>query len=80
MSLVAPRPQVSGEVALYRERERLRVRLGPSGLWQVSGRSGLSWKEAILLDFYYLKNWSLWLDLRILARPAGVVLSGRGTN
>jgi lipopolysaccharide/colanic/teichoic acid biosynthesis glycosyltransferase len=80
MSLVGPRPQVDAEVALYGpvERERLSVRPGLTGLWQVSGRSKLSWHEAIRLDLHYVEHWSLLLDLQIIARTAGAVLRGRG--
>jgi lipopolysaccharide/colanic/teichoic acid biosynthesis glycosyltransferase len=82
MSLVGPRPQVGAEVMLYgeRERERLRVRPGLTGLWQVSGRSRLAWQKAILLDLYYVKNWSLLMDLWILARTLRAVLNGRGAS
>lgn len=82
MSLVGPRPQVDAEVLLYDPDDygRLRVRPGITGLWQVSGRSRLSWKEAIRLDLYYVHNWSLLLDLRILARTLGAVLGGRGAG
>lgn len=69
MSLVGPRPQMPGEVALYSSRERLRlqVRPGMTGLWQVSGRSALSWHEALECDFRYIREWSLLLDVKILA-------------
>ena len=49
-----------------------------TGLWQVSGRSDLSWDEAVRLDLYYVENWSLGLDLAIMLRTIRVVLSGRG--
>lgn len=80
MSLVGPRPQVGAEVTLYgeRERDRLHVRPGLTGLWQVSGRSRLDWKESMRLDLHYVENWSLLLDIRILARTIGAVLGGRG--
>jgi lipopolysaccharide/colanic/teichoic acid biosynthesis glycosyltransferase len=82
MSLVGPRPQVSAEVALYGEREqdRLRVRPGLTGLWQVSGRSQLPWKQAIGLDLYYVDNWSLLMDLKILVRTIEAVINGRGAT
>jgi lipopolysaccharide/colanic/teichoic acid biosynthesis glycosyltransferase len=80
MSLVGPRPQVRAEVALYtsRERGRLAVRPGLTGLWQISGRSELTWQQAMRLDLYYVEKWSLLLDLRILIRTIEAVLSGRG--
>jgi lipopolysaccharide/colanic/teichoic acid biosynthesis glycosyltransferase len=79
MSLVGPRPHIPADVALYNERalERLRVRPGITGLWQVSGRTQ-SWKPAIILDLHYVENWSLLLDVQILIRTIGAVLSGRG--
>ena len=80
MSLVGPRPALPSEVAAYLPdvRRRLIVRPGITGLWQVSGRSDLSWEETVRLDQEYVDNWSLLLDLRILLRTAGAVLTGRG--
>jgi len=80
MSLVGPRPALPSEVEAYlpEVRHRLVVRPGMTGLWQVSGRSDLSWEEAVRLDQQYVDNWSLLLDLRILLRTAGAVLGGRG--
>ena len=80
MSLVGPRPPLPSEVAAYDDdvARRLHVRPGMTGLWQVSGRSDLSWDEAIRLDLYYVDNWSMLQDLAILARTAGAVLSSRG--
>lgn len=80
MSLVGPRPALPSEVAEYLPdvRHRLVVRPGMTGLWQVSGRSDLSWDETVRLDQQYVDNWSLLLDARILLRTAGAVLSGRG--
>lgn len=77
MSLVGPRPQVAAEVALYSEpaRRRLLARPGITGLWQVSGRSSLSWDEAVKLDLYYVENWSLLGDLAILVKTGRVVLA-----
>jgi lipopolysaccharide/colanic/teichoic acid biosynthesis glycosyltransferase len=57
---------------------RLRVRPGMTGLWQVSGRSDLSWVDSLRLDLWYVDNWSLALDAQILLRTAGAVLRGRG--
>jgi exopolysaccharide biosynthesis polyprenyl glycosylphosphotransferase len=80
MSLVGPRPPLPDEVERYgvHARRRLLVKPGMTGLWQVSGRSDLSWDEAVRLDLYYVENWSLGLDLAIVLRTAWVVLSGRG--
>ncbi|MDX6367207.1 MAG: hypothetical protein QOK30_2283, partial [Nocardioidaceae bacterium] len=80
MSLVGPRPPLPCEVAAYDglTRRRLRVRPGMTGLWQVSGRSDLSWSEAIRLDLYYVDNWSILQDVSILAKTFGAVLGSRG--
>ncbi|MDR6867248.1 exopolysaccharide biosynthesis polyprenyl glycosylphosphotransferase [Microbacterium resistens] len=77
MSLVGPRPQREGEVALYDDaaQRRLIVKPGMSGLWQVSGRSSLSWEDAIRLDLYYVENWSLTGDLNILFRTFKAVFA-----
>lgn len=82
MSLVGPRPQVPEEVALYRDFEgaRLKVRPGITGLWQVSGRSNLSWQEAVRLDVYYVENWSMLVDLLILWRTIGAVARSEGAR
>ncbi len=70
MSLVGPRPQREGEVALYdaAASRRLLLKPGMSGLWQVGGRSSLGWEDAIRLDLYYVENWSLTGDMVILWR------------
>jgi exopolysaccharide biosynthesis polyprenyl glycosylphosphotransferase len=80
MSLVGPRPPLPSEVAHYTTdtRRRLRVRPGITGLWQVSGRSDLSWPEAVRHDLYYVDNWSMLQDLNILAKTVGAVLRSRG--
>ncbi|MTB86393.1 exopolysaccharide biosynthesis polyprenyl glycosylphosphotransferase [Nocardioides sp. zg-578] len=80
MSLVGPRPPLPLEVALYEGDtvRRLRVRPGMTGLWQVSGRSDLSWSEAVRLDLYYVDNWSMMQDLSILAKTFGAVFGSRG--
>ncbi|WP_188111219.1 sugar transferase [Nocardioides antri] len=80
MSLVGPRPPLPHEVAQYDNaaRRRLHVRPGMTGLWQVSGRSDLSWEAAIRLDLYYVDHWSMLQDLHILWRTLGVVVLGRG--
>ncbi|WP_363435348.1 sugar transferase [Microbacterium sp. LWH3-1.2] len=76
MSLVGPRPQIAAEVALYSHaaRRRLLARPGISGLWQVSGRSALSWDDAVRLDLFYVENWSLVGDLAILAKTLRAVI------
>jgi Undecaprenyl-phosphate galactose phosphotransferase WbaP len=80
MSLVGPRPIVDEEVDLYGDRFDLYCRVTPglTGLWQVSGRSRMSVDERVRLDSYYVKNWSPWLDLHILARTTKVVITGEG--
>ena len=80
MSLVGPRPALPEEVARYDvdPRRRLVVKPGITGLWQVSGRSDLSWAESVRLDVRYVDNWSLGLDLSILARTVRAVLGHRG--
>ena len=80
MSLVGPRPQVAGEVALYDDKafRRLMVKPGLTGLWQVSGRSDLSWEDAIRLDLYYVENWSLTGDLMIMFKTFKAVLKSDG--
>ena len=76
MSLVGPRPQRDGEVGLYDRVafRRLLVKPGMSGLWQVSGRSNLSWEDAIRLDLYYVENWSIVGDVIILWRTMKAVV------
>jgi exopolysaccharide biosynthesis polyprenyl glycosylphosphotransferase len=80
MSLVGPRPQRAGEVALYDDdaHRRLYVSPGMSGLWQVSGRSNLSWEESIKLDLYYVENWSLMQDIVILFKTFKAVFASHG--
>jgi exopolysaccharide biosynthesis polyprenyl glycosylphosphotransferase len=80
MSLVGPRPPLPVEVASYDvdAQRRLRVRPGMTGLWQVSGRSDLSWSEAVRLDLYYVDNWSMLQDVSILAKTVGAVFGSRG--
>jgi exopolysaccharide biosynthesis polyprenyl glycosylphosphotransferase len=80
MSLVGPRPPLPSEVAGYSPTEvrRLRVRPGMTGLWQVSGRSDLTWEESLRLDLRYVDNWSLALDLSILWRTVRAVTQGSG--
>jgi exopolysaccharide biosynthesis polyprenyl glycosylphosphotransferase len=80
MSLVGPRPPLPKEVAGYSSDEirRLRVRPGMTGLWQVSGRSDLTWEESLRLDLRYVDNWSMSLDLSILWRTVRAVMQGSG--
>ncbi|WP_328462488.1 exopolysaccharide biosynthesis polyprenyl glycosylphosphotransferase [Actinoplanes sp. NBC_00393] len=80
MSLVGPRPPLPTEVAAYADdvRRRLAVKPGMTGLWQVSGRSDLSWEEAVRLDLRYVENWSLSLDLVILLRTVTAVARSSG--
>lgn len=80
MSLVGPRPIVQDEVAKYGTHFELytKVRPGLSGLWQVSGRNDTTYGERVALDCYYVRNWSVWLDLVVLARTVRVVLLGKG--
>jgi lipopolysaccharide/colanic/teichoic acid biosynthesis glycosyltransferase len=80
MSLVGPRPPLPEEVAGYSNdaSRRLRVRPGLTGLWQVSGRSDLSWEESLRLDLRYVDNWTLALDLAILWRTLRAVIRGAG--
>lgn len=80
MSLVGPRPALRSEVALYDldTHRRLAVKPGVTGLWQVSGRSDLSWAESVRLDLKYVDNWSLMLDLSILCRTVVAVVNHRG--
>ncbi|ELS55498.1 putative glycosyl transferase [Streptomyces viridochromogenes Tue57] len=80
MSLVGPRPPLPEEVARYDEVEmrRLSVKPGLTGLWQVSGRSDLSWHETVSLDLRYVDNWSWAWDMTVMARTVRAVLDGRG--
>jgi lipopolysaccharide/colanic/teichoic acid biosynthesis glycosyltransferase len=80
MSIVGPRPTVPVQVEQYTERQRgrLNVKPGITGWAQINGRASLPWAERIELDLWYVEHWSLALDLKILARTLGLVLSGRG--
>jgi len=80
MSLVGPRPPLPTEVAEYEDRvhRRLYIKPGLTGLWQISGRSDLSWDQSVRLDLYYVENWSLAGDLVILWRTLRVLLSPSG--
>ncbi|GAA1582341.1 sugar transferase [Kribbella hippodromi] len=80
MSLVGPRPPLAEEVALYAadDSRRMLVKPGMTGLWQVSGRSDLSWDESVRLDLRYVDNWSMTLDLLILWKTVRAVIYGAG--
>ena len=80
MSLVGPRPPLPREVAAYEHdvRRRLLVKPGLTGLWQVSGRSNLSWQDSVRLDLYYVENWSLAGDLVIILRTVRAVFHSTG--
>lgn len=81
LSLVGPRPTSFGaETYSLWHTARLEVLPGITGLWQVSGRNELDFDERLRLDIAYIRNRSFWLDLQILLRTAGCVLSGRGAN
>jgi exopolysaccharide biosynthesis polyprenyl glycosylphosphotransferase len=80
MSMVGPRPPLSEEVALYAadDSRRMLVKPGITGLWQVSGRSDLSWDESVRLDLRYVDNWSMTLDLLVLWKTVRAVIYGAG--
>jgi lipopolysaccharide/colanic/teichoic acid biosynthesis glycosyltransferase len=80
MSLVGPRPIIREEIHKYGQAFELytQVRPGLTGLWQVSGRSNLTYDERVRLDAYYVRNWSVWLDIVIILRTFLAVLTGRG--
>jgi lipopolysaccharide/colanic/teichoic acid biosynthesis glycosyltransferase len=80
MSLVGPRPPIPSEVLRYEpwQRNRLRCSPGITGLWQVSGRSELSFDDMVRLDIEYIQQWTLWLDFQILFRTVATVVSTKG--
>ena len=80
MSLVGPRPALPAEAAQYAEhvRRRLAVKPGLTGLWQVSGRSDLSWEESVRLDLRYVENWSFALDLQIMWKTISALVRRSG--
>ncbi len=82
MSLVGPRPPLPKEVATYDDwvKGRLEVRPGITGLWQVSGRSDLTFEEYVRLDLFYIENWSLAYDLFILVKTVPIVVSAKGAS
>jgi exopolysaccharide biosynthesis polyprenyl glycosylphosphotransferase len=81
MSVVGPRPQVQSEVDSYDDRtmRRLLVKPGITGLWQVSGRSDLSWEDSVRLDMFYVENWSIMADVVIALKTARVVFNHSGS-
>ena len=81
MSLVGPRPDLPEAIGMYAEhvRRRLVVKPGITGLWQVNGRSDLSWDESVRLDLRYVENWSFTLDLQILWKTISAMLRGSGS-
>jgi lipopolysaccharide/colanic/teichoic acid biosynthesis glycosyltransferase len=80
MSFEGPRPPIPAEVENYEDwhRKRLDARPGLTGLWQVSGRSNLGFDEMVLLDLYYIENWSLGLDFKIILKTIPAVLMSSG--
>jgi exopolysaccharide biosynthesis polyprenyl glycosylphosphotransferase len=80
MSVVGPRPPLPDEVKNYNawQKKRLRIRPGITGIWQVSGRSDLPFDDMVRLDIYYIENWSLWMDIKLVLRTIPVVLQGKG--
>ena len=80
MSLVGPRPLPLRDFAQLQSwhRKRYHVLPGITGLWQISGRSNLTFDDLVRLDFYYIENWSIWLDISILMKTLPAVLAGRG--
>ena len=80
MSLVGPRPNIPAEVEQYKpwHKRRLETQPGLTGMWQVSGRSDLTFDEMALLDIYYVENWSLALDIKIMLQTVPTVLFHKG--
>jgi len=80
MSLVGPRPIVAGEIDRYGKEIDLycAVKPGLTGMWQISGRSLTTYDDRVMFDVFYVRNWSVWLDLYILFRTIGVVVRGAG--
>ena len=82
MSVVGARPPIPYEVEEYdlRHRKRLDMKPGITGLWQVSGRNRLTFEEMVQIDLFYIENWSLWLDLKIILLTLPAVLRGDGAR
>ena len=81
MSIVGPRPVVPSEIGCYgaHGRKCFQARPGLTGIWQVSGRNSVSYARRVALDCYYVRNWSMWLDLKILIKTIPAVLNPRDT-
>jgi lipopolysaccharide/colanic/teichoic acid biosynthesis glycosyltransferase len=82
MSVVGARPPIPYEVEEYdvAHRRRLDMKPGITGLWQVSGRNRLTFEEMVRIDLYYIENWSLWLDLKIILLTLPAILRGDGAR
>ena len=80
MSLVGPRPIIDEEISKYGIyiEDFYIVRPGITGLWQVSGRSDTTYEERVMMDSWYVRNWSVWLDLIYLLRTIGILISKKG--
>ena len=80
MTLVGPRPIVDAEVSKYQDVYSLYTKITPglTGIWQVSGRNHTTYAERIAYDTYYVRNWSVWLDIYLLVKTASVVFTGYG--
>ena len=80
MSLIGPRPIVTEEIALYGDEFEIykQVLPGITGLWQISGRNDLPYRDRVKLDVYYIQNWSIWLDIHILMHTILATLQARG--
>ena len=80
MSLVGPRPIVRAEIAKYGKniREYYMVRPGITGMWQTSGRSDITYEERVAMDTWYVRNWSIWLDIKYLIKTFTTVISRKG--
>jgi lipopolysaccharide/colanic/teichoic acid biosynthesis glycosyltransferase len=82
MSIVGPRPPIPYEVEAYQlwHRKRLDMKPGITGLWQVSGRNRLTFDEMVRTDLFYIENWSLWLDFKIILLTLPAVFRGDGAR
>jgi lipopolysaccharide/colanic/teichoic acid biosynthesis glycosyltransferase len=80
MSIVGPRPPIPSEVDRYAwwQRRRISIKPGLTCIWQVYGRNRVSFKRWVEMDLFYIDNWSLWLDLKLIVHTVRVVLSGTG--
>jgi lipopolysaccharide/colanic/teichoic acid biosynthesis glycosyltransferase len=80
MSMVGPRPIIDVEVAKYKAAYFVYVKTTPglTGLWQVSGRNRTTYAERVVYDTYYARNWSVWMDIYLLAKTVSTVLTGDG--